>query len=527
MRRRSRRVVLPVAVVAVAVLAPAAPAAAAAELHNSAGHDREPLLKTSGSNTTVYAGRLTLTVSNQGDARTDGSEITVTDTLPAGLTPLVNNPGFDAGPNPASGPGWNCSATTCKRSDALAAGASYPPITITVRVANTAPAQLTNSATASGGGAGSATASDTITVADDACPNGWSTDQTVTFAPPFRPGRPGGIDSGVRNPERPDGCTLLDVIWAGEPFAAHGAFVDRVDAQAGEFAAGGLLTGAEADRIVSAAARSDVGKGSDHQLPNSCANRIAFSFDDGPSSFRPETLQNFRAKQVHATFFDVGVRALANPGPVRFETREGHVLLNHTYDHPHLNALVSASPALVRDEVLKGAAAFDAIGAPFTFAGLRPPFFEANATVLGILTELGYTSFTSRIETTDYEPSNTVEQTTSEIVAQLRPGAIILLHDGPIDTPSGRATPRRASSTLHARRATASACSTTRATWSPTARSPPATPSRRSRAPSRTCRSCGRARRRSRSRSSPSRSGSPPRTARSSSRAGRRGASSR
>jgi hypothetical protein len=131
----------------------------------------------------------------------------------------------------------------------------------------------------------------------------------------------------------------------------------------------------------------------------------------------------------------------------------GYVLLNHTYDHPHLNALVAANPALVRDEVLKGEAAFDAIGVPFTFAGLRPPFFEANAAVLGILTELGYTSFTSRIETTDYEPSNTVEQTTSEIVEQLRPGAIILLHDGPIDTPAGRASTDAAPRIIDAARA--------------------------------------------------------------------------
>jgi hypothetical protein len=32
----------------------------------------------------------------------------------------------------------------------------------------------------------------------------------------------------VTNPERADGCTLLDAIWNAEPFAGHAAFVADV-----------------------------------------------------------------------------------------------------------------------------------------------------------------------------------------------------------------------------------------------------------------------------------------------------------
>jgi hypothetical protein len=73
MRRVSRRAVLPIAVVAVAVLAPAATAAADADLRVTASHDREPLLRASDPNTTVYGGKLTLTVRNAGDAATAGA----------------------------------------------------------------------------------------------------------------------------------------------------------------------------------------------------------------------------------------------------------------------------------------------------------------------------------------------------------------------------------------------------------------------------------------------------------------------
>ena len=60
--------------------------------------------------------------------------------------------------------------------------------------------------------------------ATDACPNGWSPEAAVEFAPPVR-----AVESGVANRERAGGCTLLDDIWAAEPFASHRAFVRHVE----------------------------------------------------------------------------------------------------------------------------------------------------------------------------------------------------------------------------------------------------------------------------------------------------------
>ena len=84
----------------------------------------------------------TLTVTNLGAAATVGT-VTMTDALPAGLTATA-----------IGGSGWtgNLGTMTCTRSDALAAGASYPPITVTVNVATNAPASVTNTALVSGGG---------------------------------------------------------------------------------------------------------------------------------------------------------------------------------------------------------------------------------------------------------------------------------------------------------------------------------------------------------------------------------------
>ena len=83
----------------------------------------------------------TIRVTNVNTNSTTSGTVTVVDTLPVGLS-LVS----------MTGTGWACGGTTCTRSDALLGNAAYPPITVTVNVANNAPATVTNRATVSGGG---------------------------------------------------------------------------------------------------------------------------------------------------------------------------------------------------------------------------------------------------------------------------------------------------------------------------------------------------------------------------------------
>lgn len=83
----------------------------------------------------------TVTVANLGTAPTSG-QINASLFLPTGLTPTS-----------IAGNGWNCTSTTCTRSDALAPGSNYPQITATVTVADNAStgvtqARLTGRATA-------------------------------------------------------------------------------------------------------------------------------------------------------------------------------------------------------------------------------------------------------------------------------------------------------------------------------------------------------------------------------------------
>jgi len=103
-------------------------------------------------------GSFTIVVSNAPGAALSAGTVTVTDTMPAGLTATA-----------ASGTGWTCTAgsvVTCTRVDVLNPGASYPPITVSANLAANAPSTITNTATVSGGGDANLTnnsSSDTIT----------------------------------------------------------------------------------------------------------------------------------------------------------------------------------------------------------------------------------------------------------------------------------------------------------------------------------------------------------------------------
>jgi uncharacterized repeat protein (TIGR01451 family) len=148
----------------------------------------------------------TITVGNAGTGPTTGT-VTLVDTLPAKLSATA-----------MSGTGWTCTlgTLTCTRTDALASGAHYPVITLTVNVAADAPASVINTATVSGGGETN-TSNDT---AQDPTTIGQGPDLTVakTHAGNFTPGQTGAVYtitvSNIGNGPTNGKVTLVDTLPA-------------------------------------------------------------------------------------------------------------------------------------------------------------------------------------------------------------------------------------------------------------------------------------------------------------------------
>jgi uncharacterized repeat protein (TIGR01451 family) len=97
----------------------------------------------------------TVTVSNAASAAATFGQVTVTETIPSHMA-LVS----------MAGAGWTCppGGFTCWRTDVLAAGASYPAITVLVNVALNATSPQVNAVRVSGGGSGDAATTDTTVI---------------------------------------------------------------------------------------------------------------------------------------------------------------------------------------------------------------------------------------------------------------------------------------------------------------------------------------------------------------------------
>ncbi|NHC46683.1 polysaccharide deacetylase family protein [Motilibacter aurantiacus] len=164
---------------------------------------------------------------------------------------------------------------------------------------------------------------------------------------------------------------------------------------------------------------------------------VGLVFDDGPSSYRPQTLRVLREKLVPASFADIGMRVAANPHITEFEVREGHSVINHSYRHVNMGQL---APADMRREILAAESVILGSGATFAFKGFRAPGGSGNGAPLRqAIADAGYVSVPSNLGGNDFRAETTATTIRDAILNNLSPDRILLFHDGPIDTPAGAA----------------------------------------------------------------------------------------
>lgn len=160
---------------------------------------------------------------------------------------------------------------------------------------------------------------------------------------------------------------------------------------------------------------------------------VALTIDDGPHpQATPEVLQVLREKQVKVTLFVLGANVEAHPELVTQALADGHEIASHAYSHQFLNSmpLTAAAAELERIEaVLAG------IGIPKPTL-LRPPGGGYNDRIVAMAREKGYTTVLWSVDTGDWRRAP-VEQVVKTTLANVRPGSIILMHDGqyPLPTP--------------------------------------------------------------------------------------------
>lgn len=149
---------------------------------------------------------------------------------------------------------------------------------------------------------------------------------------------------------------------------------------------------------------------------------VALTFDDGPHpESTPYLLDILERHRAHATFFMVGKAASRYPALVRMVAQAGHEIGNHSWDHP---SFPSISGRKRRAQIQACAKAI----APYGRKVFRPPYgHQSFASRLDALW-LGYQVIAWQLVAYDWLDRD-AEWITDHLLARIRPGAIILLHE--------------------------------------------------------------------------------------------------
>jgi peptidoglycan/xylan/chitin deacetylase (PgdA/CDA1 family) len=152
---------------------------------------------------------------------------------------------------------------------------------------------------------------------------------------------------------------------------------------------------------------------------------IALTFDDGPDPrTTPQILKILKEYNAKATFFVMGQRAEDLPEQLRQIAGEGHEVANHGFSHRWLTKLNEAELA---DEIVRTEAVIMTTAPkPVLF---RPPGAYYNEKIVAELKARGYTMIMWSIDTRDWARSD-AGAIAREVTSMVKPGSIILMHDG-------------------------------------------------------------------------------------------------
>jgi peptidoglycan/xylan/chitin deacetylase (PgdA/CDA1 family) len=152
---------------------------------------------------------------------------------------------------------------------------------------------------------------------------------------------------------------------------------------------------------------------------------VALTFDDGPSPYSYQVLHLLSAYQAQATFFVVGARIALYPDVPRAELARHDDVGNHTYSHPDLELLTRAQIVwqLWRTQV----EIRSATGA--TSHWFRPPYGAIDHRIAGLAAEQGLRSVIWSVDPEDWTLPG-VARIVQRVLDAVRPGSIVILHDG-------------------------------------------------------------------------------------------------
>jgi peptidoglycan-N-acetylglucosamine deacetylase len=170
------------------------------------------------------------------------------------------------------------------------------------------------------------------------------------------------------------------------------------------------------------------------------SKQVWLTIDDGPDAEdTPRLLDLLDLRGAKATFFFIGEKAARHPELVSEVVRRGHTLGNHTMHHS-VGRFWGYGPAAVRREIIECQGVLGGAGntAPRWFrapAGLKNPW--VHEVLEG--EHLRLVCWSARgLDGVDVDKSRVLNR----LKARIKPGAIVLMHEGRIDAQGRRLAPQ-------------------------------------------------------------------------------------
>lgn len=152
---------------------------------------------------------------------------------------------------------------------------------------------------------------------------------------------------------------------------------------------------------------------------------VAVTIDDGPhDKATPRMLEVLRDTGIKATFFILGKSAEEYPDLVRQAIADGHEIATHGYSHRNMARM---SRAECEEEWEKADRILTELGADAKL--FRPPGGAYGQSLIEGAKQRGYHVILWDVDTRDWQVPS-ADTIAERIVNGVRPGSIILLHDG-------------------------------------------------------------------------------------------------
>lgn len=156
--------------------------------------------------------------------------------------------------------------------------------------------------------------------------------------------------------------------------------------------------------------------------------RVALTFDDGPdSSVTPRVLDILKSNNVKANFFFLGTQIDYFPRVAKRAYNEGHLILNHSLNHPHFSELNLQE---IKNQIIYTGERIRSITGKRSSL-VRPPYGETNESVLTAARETENRIVIWSIDSMDWVHGIEKQEVIKNVLDNVRPGEVILMHSGP------------------------------------------------------------------------------------------------